>query len=81
MEFSCFRSDAFLEPYLQGLGDRQSPLVGAPSPSSSPPSTSSRLPTFVDNEPPSRSPSRESLISSTGGSDAGSEDSGDTGRC
>ncbi|XP_063927550.1 protein sprint isoform X4 [Zophobas morio] len=66
------RSDAFLEPYL--LGDRQSPGVGAPSPSPPPcravPDSSS---------PPSRSASGESLLSSNGGSEGGSEDSGESG--
>lgn len=66
----CCRSDAFLEPYLQGLGERQSPGVGAPSPS--PPPTRMPLPI-----PSSRSISRESLMSSNGGSDASSEDSED----
>ncbi|KAI4463063.1 rab gdp/gtp exchange factor [Holotrichia oblita] len=69
-------SDAFLEPYLQGLGDRQSPGVGAPSPS---PPPACRIAPFLLPTPASRSPSRESLISSNGGSEAGSEDSGDTG--
>ncbi|XP_031341576.1 protein sprint isoform X3 [Photinus pyralis] len=70
------RSDAFLEPYLQGLGDRQSPGVGAPSPS---PPFACRIAPCLLPTPASRSPSRESLISSNGGSDAGSEDSTDTG--
>ncbi|KAF5308871.1 hypothetical protein FQR65_LT00571 [Abscondita terminalis] len=70
------RSDAFLEPYLQGLGDRQSPGVGAPSPS---PPFPCRIAPCLLPTPASRSPSRESLVSSNGGSDAGSEDSTDTG--
>ncbi|XP_017783155.1 PREDICTED: protein sprint [Nicrophorus vespilloides] len=69
------RSDQFLEPYFQGYSDRQSPGIDAPSPI---PNECSRNLFNLPN-PPSRSPSRESLVSSTGGSDAGSEDSGDTG--
>ncbi|RZC41803.1 sprint, partial [Asbolus verrucosus] len=68
-------SDAFLEPYLQGLGDRQSPGVGAPSPSPPPCRTIPASPP----SPPSRSASGESLLSSNGGSEGGSEDSGESG--
>ncbi|XP_008191541.1 protein sprint isoform X3 [Tribolium castaneum] len=60
------RSDAFLEPYL--LGDRQSPGMGAPTPSPPIPDT--------PPSPPTRSASGESLLSSNGGSEGGSEDSG-----
>lgn len=70
------RSDQFLEPYFHGFTDRthtRSP--GVPSPT---PQECHRNPFDLPN-PPSRSPSRESLISSNGGSDAGSEDSADTG--
>ncbi|XP_068907200.1 protein sprint isoform X5 [Tenebrio molitor] len=66
-------SDAFLEPYL--LGDRQSPMVGAPSPSP-PPCRNARN---SSPAPPSRSASGESLLSSNGGSEGGSEDSGESG--
>ncbi|CAH0561513.1 unnamed protein product [Brassicogethes aeneus] len=69
------RSDAFLEPYLHGLGERQSPSVGPPSTPSPPPC--SRVAPVLLPDPASRSISRESLMSSNGGSEASSEDSGE----
>ncbi|XP_060531788.1 protein sprint isoform X4 [Cylas formicarius] len=67
------RSDAFLEPYLQGLSDRHSPPdIAAPSPS--PPLCRGAIPHPVASL--SGSVSRESLVSSHGGgSDASSEGS------
>nr|XP_022912808.1 protein sprint isoform X2 [Onthophagus taurus] len=70
------RSDVFLEQHFQGLGDRPNPSVATSSPSTPP--LLNVAPFFLPATP-SRSPSRESLISSNGGSEAGSEDSGDTG--
>lgn len=71
-----FRNESFLEPYLQDLNTRQSPQVGAPSPSP-PPLRAIAPPSVI--LPSSRSISRESLISSNGGSDASSERSEEEG--
>lgn len=63
------RNESFLEPYIQGLTDRHSCPVGtSPSP---PPVRVVLPPPPADTS--SRSISRESLISSNGGSDASSE--------
>ncbi|CAG9767018.1 unnamed protein product [Ceutorhynchus assimilis] len=64
------RNDSFLEPYLQSLNNRHSVSVGAPSPS--PPPLRAIGPPIVNS-------SRESLISSNGGSDASSEGSEEEG--
>lgn len=61
-----------MEPYLQGLNDRRSPDIAEPAP------PICQIGQFVST-PTSRSASRESFISSNGGSEAGSEDSDDTG--
>ncbi|KAL1509626.1 hypothetical protein ABEB36_004335 [Hypothenemus hampei] len=69
------RNDSFLEPYLQQLNDRHSPPNEAPTPSPPPLRTIAPPPAI----PSSRSDSRESLISSNGGSDASSERSEEEG--
>ncbi|KAF7281801.1 hypothetical protein GWI33_004236 [Rhynchophorus ferrugineus] len=69
------RNESFLEPYLQGLTERQVTPVGPPSPSP-PPIRAVPPPPAA---PSSRSASRESLISSNGGSDASSEGSEEEG--
>ncbi|XP_066150243.1 protein sprint [Euwallacea fornicatus] len=69
------RNEAFLEPYLQDINNRQSPQIGAPSPS--PPLLRALAPPPAVSS--SRSDSRESLISSNGGSDASSERSEEEG--
>ncbi|XP_048526431.1 protein sprint isoform X5 [Dendroctonus ponderosae] len=70
-----YRNDSFLEPYLQGLNDRQSSQGGV-LPPSPPPLRTSGPPPLASS---SRSISRESLISSNGGSDASSERSEEEG--
>ncbi|XP_050304173.1 protein sprint isoform X2 [Anthonomus grandis grandis] len=65
------RNDPFLEPYLLQISDRHSSPIGATSPSPPP----ARIIAAPLPAPSSRSISRESLISSNGGSDASSEGS------